>query len=45
MSIILANNKSLACTEDDMEDTILGVAEGNIAYRDLSLWIEAHIYR
>ena len=45
MSIILVNNKSLACTEDEMEDTILGVAKGNIAYQDLSLWIEAHIYR
>lgn len=44
-TFLLANNKSLACTEDEMEDTILGVVEGNIAYQDLSLWIEAHIYR
>ena len=43
MSIILANNESLACTEDEMEDTILGVAEGKIAYQDLSQWIESHI--
>lgn len=43
MSIILANNKSLACTENEMEEAILGVAEGKIAYQDLSQWIESHI--
>lgn len=44
-TFLLANNKSWECTEDEIEETILGVAEGKIAYQDLSQWIESHIYR
>ena len=33
----------LEWTEDEMEEAILGVAEGKIAYQDLSQWIESHI--
>ena len=42
-TFLLANNRFLECTEDEMEEAILGVAEGKIAYQDLSQWIESHI--
>ena len=44
-TFLLANNKILECTEDEMEEAILRIAKGKIAYQDLSKWIESHIYR
>ncbi len=40
---LLLNEASLECTEDEMEEIILGVAEGSISYEKLTQWIKEHI--
>ena len=42
---LLANGLSLESTDDEMENIILGVAAGELSYKDLAIWIEKYISR
>ena len=40
---LLLNEKTLECTDDELENIILGVAEGSISYEKMACWIKEHI--
>ena len=42
---LLANGLNLKSTDDEMENIILGVAAGELSYKDLAIWIEKYISR
>jgi len=41
-AFLMANQKQLECSDDDMEDTIIKVADGRMSYEELAQWIKEH---
>lgn len=41
-AFLMVNQKRLECNDDEMEDTIIKVANGRMSYEELAQWIEEH---